>query len=69
MSSAAPASARFYNHSGFSYFMGSVAFAVSAESTNVNPTSVILRSINTPSYYVLSGDCNYPSVPHQRGPQ
>ncbi len=58
-----PALSARYNQSGFSYFMGSVAFAVSAGGTNVNPASVILRSINTPSYYVLSGDCNYASDP------
>jgi prepilin-type processing-associated H-X9-DG protein len=27
------------------------------------PSSVILRSINTPSTYILCGDCNYPSDP------
>jgi prepilin-type N-terminal cleavage/methylation domain-containing protein/prepilin-type processing-associated H-X9-DG protein len=58
-----PALSSRYNHSGFSYYMGSVAFAVSAGGTTVNATSVILRSINTPSSYVLSGDCNYASDP------
>jgi prepilin-type N-terminal cleavage/methylation domain-containing protein/prepilin-type processing-associated H-X9-DG protein len=53
-----------YNQSGFSYFMGSEAFSVLASDTNkVFPASVILRSINTPSFYVLSGDCNYSSFP------
>ena len=27
------------------------------------PSSVILRSIAFPSFYILSGDCNYPSYP------
>lgn len=48
----------FYNHSGYSYFMGSVAFYVTAGDT---PSSVNLRSISYPSLYILSGDCNYPS--------
>jgi len=50
----------FYNHSGYSYFMGSVAFYVTAGDT---PSSVNLRSISYPSLYILSGDCNYPSYP------
>jgi prepilin-type N-terminal cleavage/methylation domain-containing protein/prepilin-type processing-associated H-X9-DG protein len=50
----------FYNHSGFSYFMGSVGFFVNA---GYQPASVILRSVMTPSSYLLSGDCNYPSYP------
>jgi prepilin-type N-terminal cleavage/methylation domain-containing protein/prepilin-type processing-associated H-X9-DG protein len=59
-----PALSAQYNKSGFSYFMGSEAFSVLASDTNmVQPASVILRSINTPSFYVLSGDCNYPSYP------
>ena len=49
----------FYNKSGYSYFMGSRAFAYLAGA----PTSVIVRSIATPSTYILSGDCNYPSYP------
>jgi len=49
-----------YKQSGFSYFMGSVAFAVDAGNRNV---SVSMRNINTPSSYVLSGDCNYASDP------
>ena len=54
-----------YNHSGYSYFMGSEAFSVSPPpNTNmVQPASVVLRSINSPSMYVLSGDCNYASDP------
>ena len=48
----------FYNKSGFSYFMGSRGFSVLNDG---QPTSVILRSIATPSTYILSGDCNYPS--------
>ncbi len=59
-----PALSGQYNKSGFSYFMGSVAFSVLASSpaTN-NPASVNLNSINTSSFYPLSGDCNYPSDP------
>jgi prepilin-type N-terminal cleavage/methylation domain-containing protein/prepilin-type processing-associated H-X9-DG protein len=48
----------FYNKSGFSYFMGSRGFSVLNDG---QPTSVNLRSIATPSTYILSGDCNYPS--------
>jgi len=48
----------FYNRSGFSYFMGSRGFSVLNDG---QPTSVILRGIATPSTYILSGDCNYPS--------
>jgi len=58
-----PALSSRYNQSGYSYFMGSVAFSVLAGGTQVQPASVILRSINTPSFYVLSGDCNYASDP------
>jgi prepilin-type N-terminal cleavage/methylation domain-containing protein/prepilin-type processing-associated H-X9-DG protein len=54
-----PALNQKYNQSGFSYFMGSRGFAV----LNGGPTSVIWRSIVTPSAYVLSGDCNYPAFP------
>jgi prepilin-type processing-associated H-X9-DG protein len=44
--------------------MGSEAFAILASDTNqITPASVILRSINTPSFYVLSGDCNYAAFP------
>ena len=48
----------FYNKSGYSYFMGSKAFF---EAANEQPASVTLKSISTPSSYILSGDCNYPS--------
>lgn len=57
-----PALNSFYNHSGYSYFMGSDGFANEDSSTTVaQPTSVILRSIAYPSMYILSGDCNFPS--------
>jgi prepilin-type N-terminal cleavage/methylation domain-containing protein/prepilin-type processing-associated H-X9-DG protein len=56
-----------YNHSGYNYFMGSDAFAfnqdLSAPPPGWNPTSVTLRGITYPSFYVLSGDCNFPSSP------
>jgi prepilin-type N-terminal cleavage/methylation domain-containing protein/prepilin-type processing-associated H-X9-DG protein len=55
-----PAFSSFYKKSGYNYFMGSVGFYVTASES---PASVIMRSIMTPSYYVLSGDCNYPSYP------
>ena len=48
-----------YRQSGYSYFMGSRGFSFLAGA----PASVILRAINTPSTYILSGDCNYPSDP------
>jgi prepilin-type processing-associated H-X9-DG protein len=41
--------------------MGSVGFYVTPSGDA--PASVILRRITTPSYYVLSGDCNFPSSP------
>jgi prepilin-type N-terminal cleavage/methylation domain-containing protein/prepilin-type processing-associated H-X9-DG protein len=47
----------YYNRSGYSYFMGSRGFVETQDS----PTGVIIRSIATPSSYILSGDCNYPS--------
>ena len=50
----------FYKQSGYNYFMGSVAFAYAADA----PASVNLRTITYPSFYVLSGDCNYPSFPN-----
>jgi prepilin-type N-terminal cleavage/methylation domain-containing protein/prepilin-type processing-associated H-X9-DG protein len=49
-----------YKQSGWSYFMGSVGFFVLAGENNA---SVIMRSINTPSFYILSGDCNFASDP------
>jgi len=55
-----PAFSSFYNHSGYNYFMGSVGFFVMQGEA---PASVSLRSITTPSFYILSGDCNYPSYP------
>jgi prepilin-type N-terminal cleavage/methylation domain-containing protein/prepilin-type processing-associated H-X9-DG protein len=59
-----PALTTRYKQSGYSYFMGSEAFSVLASDTNtITPASVLLRSINTLSYYVLSGDCNYASDP------
>ena len=48
----------FYNKSGYSYVLGSRGFSVLNDGA---PSSVILRSISTPSTYILSGDCNYPS--------
>ena len=52
----------FYNHSGYNYFMGSIAFADDLDAKNGwNPSSVILRSIMYPSSYILSGDVNYPT--------
>jgi prepilin-type N-terminal cleavage/methylation domain-containing protein/prepilin-type processing-associated H-X9-DG protein len=48
-----------YRQSGFSYFMGSRGFSFLAGT----PVSVNLRSINSSSTYILSGDCNYPSDP------
>ena len=56
-----PALNSHYKQSGFSYFMGSVAFFV--DSFGNRNVSVSLRSINTPSSYILSGDCNYSSDP------
>ena len=55
-----PALSQHYKSSGYSYFMGSFAFYYL---NNDTPSSVIVRSIITPSSYVLSGDCNYPSSP------
>lgn len=49
-----------YRQSGFSYFLGSDGFFTDLTATNV---TVNMRSINTPSFYVLSGDCNFPSDP------
>lgn len=51
-----PALNSFYNRSGYSYFMGSSGVAF-----DNGPTSVILRSLYYPSFYILSGDCNYPA--------
>lgn len=54
-----PAFSSKYRQSGFNYFMGSRGFTF----LEGVPSSVILRSINTPSTYILCGDCNYPSDP------
>jgi len=54
-----PAFSSKYRHSGFNYFLGSRGFTFLMG----QPASVILRSINTPSSYILSGDCNYPADP------
>ncbi len=54
-----PAFSSKYRQSGFNYFMGSHGFTLLAEA----PAGVILHSINTPSSYILSGDCNYPADP------
>jgi prepilin-type N-terminal cleavage/methylation domain-containing protein/prepilin-type processing-associated H-X9-DG protein len=51
----------FYNRSGYSYFMGTRGFVETQDPPNSSPAGVILRSISTPSTYILSGDCNYPS--------
>jgi prepilin-type N-terminal cleavage/methylation domain-containing protein/prepilin-type processing-associated H-X9-DG protein len=48
-----------YRQSGFSYFLGSRGFSFVLGA----PASVHLRSIATPSTYILSGDCNYASDP------
>jgi prepilin-type N-terminal cleavage/methylation domain-containing protein/prepilin-type processing-associated H-X9-DG protein len=55
-----PGFSSFYNKSGYNYFMGSFGFTYAA---NDVPTGVTLRSIATPSMYILSGDCNFPSYP------
>jgi prepilin-type N-terminal cleavage/methylation domain-containing protein/prepilin-type processing-associated H-X9-DG protein len=52
-----------YNKSGYSYFMGSSGFFDYNPAVPNQAVSVILRSINTPSFYVLSGDCNFPADP------
>jgi prepilin-type N-terminal cleavage/methylation domain-containing protein/prepilin-type processing-associated H-X9-DG protein len=54
-----PAFSARYRQSGYNYFMGSRGFTI----LSGTPTSVILRAISTPSTYILSGDCNYPSDP------
>jgi prepilin-type processing-associated H-X9-DG protein len=46
-----------FRQSGFSYFMGSAAFY------DGGPAGVIMRSIDVPSFYILSGDCMFPSDP------
>ena len=55
-----PALNQRYKQSGFSYFLGSRGpFVIN----NFGATGVILRSLYTPSLYVLSGDCNFPADP------
>lgn len=54
-----PAFSSKYRQSGFNYFMGSRGFSFLVGA----PASVLLRGINTPSTYILSGDCNYPADP------
>jgi prepilin-type processing-associated H-X9-DG protein len=52
----------FYNHSGYNYFMGCIAFADDPNAqAGWNPASVNLRSVTYPSFYVMSGDVNYPT--------
>ena len=63
MSSAVLPSARAISNRATAILWGRTAFPCSLPRRTVQPASVILRSINTPSYYVLSGDCNYPSDP------
>jgi prepilin-type N-terminal cleavage/methylation domain-containing protein/prepilin-type processing-associated H-X9-DG protein len=60
-----PGFSSFYKQSGYNYFMGAVAFAFNPDPPppQWNPTGVNLRTITYPSFYVLSGDCNYPSSP------
>lgn len=48
-----------YRQSGVSYFMGSRAPFIE----NGGPSPVIMRNIYVPSYYILSGDCNYKADP------
>ena len=55
-----PALSQQYRHSGFNYFMGSRGFY---EVNNEQPASVLMRSVATPSSYILSGDCNYAADP------
>jgi prepilin-type N-terminal cleavage/methylation domain-containing protein/prepilin-type processing-associated H-X9-DG protein len=56
-----PALSSRYHQSGFSYFIGSRGF--SQMSDPPAPASVNMRSIYTPSTYILCGDCNYPADP------
>jgi prepilin-type N-terminal cleavage/methylation domain-containing protein/prepilin-type processing-associated H-X9-DG protein len=55
-----PGFSSFYNDSGYNYFMGSFGFTYAADDV---PASVNLRAIAVPSFYILSGDCNFPSFP------
>jgi prepilin-type N-terminal cleavage/methylation domain-containing protein/prepilin-type processing-associated H-X9-DG protein len=54
-----PAFSSKYHQSGFNYFLGSRGFSF----LTGEPASIIMRSINTPSTYILCGDCNYPADP------
>jgi prepilin-type N-terminal cleavage/methylation domain-containing protein/prepilin-type processing-associated H-X9-DG protein len=54
-----PALSQKYRQSGFSYFMGTRGFFMVAPYT----PSVLVRTIATPSTYILCGDCNYPADP------
>jgi prepilin-type N-terminal cleavage/methylation domain-containing protein/prepilin-type processing-associated H-X9-DG protein len=60
-----PALSSLYQRSGYSYFMGSEGFSVELTPTNQppQPAGVVLRGVLYPSFYVLSGDCNYTSYP------
>jgi prepilin-type processing-associated H-X9-DG protein len=52
-----PSYSEFYYQSHFNYFMGSRAAFVEA---GAQPASLLLRHIQLPSQYILSGDCNFP---------
>jgi prepilin-type N-terminal cleavage/methylation domain-containing protein/prepilin-type processing-associated H-X9-DG protein len=52
-----PALNQKFRESGYSYFMGSAAFYEGG------PAGVIMRNIQIPSFYILSGDTIYPSDP------
>jgi len=56
---ACPALTRKYFNSPFSYFMGARGAYMSSLPLPA-PASVSLRSLQTPTTYILSGDCNYP---------
>ncbi|HWD18622.1 MAG TPA: prepilin-type N-terminal cleavage/methylation domain-containing protein [Verrucomicrobiae bacterium] len=61
-----PALNQQFNQSGYSYFMGSRGFSFlnwDLTTATLPPTSVGLQRISTPSFYILSGDCIYPSDP------
>jgi prepilin-type N-terminal cleavage/methylation domain-containing protein/prepilin-type processing-associated H-X9-DG protein len=51
-----------YNQSGYSYFMGSIGPFVLAGSPS-SGVSVDMRIVIPTSFYIISGDCNYPSDP------
>ena len=54
-----PALCQKYRGNGYNYFMGARGFTV----LNGPGSGVRLRSINTPSTYILSGDANYDADP------